>query len=72
MKIEIHLQGQELRGNQMVRFEVADNDGNNIGAFIVGRAGIRWEEPRAYVNAKTKSWNEVIKWLQQHGRTVRR
>jgi hypothetical protein len=69
LKIEICLDKQELRGNKMVRFEVNDDNDANIGTFLVGRAGIRWQKPKATKYHKSKSWNEVIKWLEEHGRT---
>lgn len=71
MKIEISLEKQELRGTQAVSFEVRDSSGSNIGTLIVGKAGIRWQEPRASINARTKSWNQVADWLRE-GRVVRK
>ncbi len=72
MKIEICIENQELHGTQAVKFEVYDSNWSNQGTLIVGKAGIRWQEPKASVYAKAKSWNEVIKWLQGHGRSVRK
>ena len=72
MKIEICIDRQELRGTQAVSFEVYDSGGGNVGTLVIGKAGIRWQEPKASVIARAKSWNEVIKWLQKHGRIVRR
>lgn len=72
MKIEICLDKQELQGNKMVKFEVSDGDGSNIGTFLVGKGGIRWQQPKASKKAKAKSWREVISWLEEHGRTVTR
>lgn len=70
MKIEICLDKQELQGNKMVKFEVRESDGVNIGTFLVGKGGIRWQQAKASKNAKAKSWREVIAWLEAHGRTV--
>ena len=72
MKIEICIENQELRGTQAVKFEVYDSNWSNQGTLIVGKSGIRWQEPKASVYSKAKSWNEVIKWLQEHGRSVRK
>ena len=72
MKIGINIDYQELRGTQAVRFEVYDKDWSNQGTLIVGKAGIRWQEPKGTVYSKAKSWNEVIKWLKEHGRSVRK
>ena len=70
MKIEICLDKQELQGNKMVKFEVRDGSGSNIGTFLVGKGGVRWQQARASKNAKAKSWREVIGWLEEHGRNV--
>jgi hypothetical protein len=70
MKIEICLDRQELQGRKMVRFEVRDSGGANIGAFFVGKGGICWQKPRGSKNYKSKSWHEVITWLERHGRTI--
>jgi hypothetical protein len=70
MKIQICLDKQELQGTKMAKFEVRDSDGSNIGTFLVGKGGIRWQQAKASKNAKAKSWREVIRWLEEHGRTV--
>jgi hypothetical protein len=72
MKIEICLDTQELRGMKMVRFELRDSSGANVGTFFVGKGGIRWRKPRSPSKYQSKSWNEVIDWLQKHGRTITR
>jgi hypothetical protein len=72
MKVQICLEKQELQGNKMVAFEVCDGAGVNIGTFLVGKGGIRWQQPKASKKARAKSWSEVIRWLQEHGRTVTR
>ena len=69
MKIEICLDRQELQGSKMVRFEMRDSSGANIGAFFVGKGGIRWQKPKGSKKYQSKSWNEVIAWLEKHGRT---
>jgi hypothetical protein len=71
MKIEICLDRQELQGSKMVKFEVRDSTGANIGAFLVGKGGIRWQKPKGSKNYQSKSWNEVIAWLEEHGRTIK-
>jgi len=70
LKIEICLDKQELRGTKMAKFELRDSGGANIGTFLVGKGGIRWQQARASKYAKTKSWGEVIRWLEEHGRAV--
>jgi len=70
MRVKICIENQELQGTKMVRFEVNDGSDKNIGTFLVGKGGIRWRKSKAPQKAKAKSWNEVIKWLEKHGRTV--
>lgn len=41
MKIEICLDGQELRGNQAVKFEVYDAEDVNQGTLTIGKGSIR-------------------------------
>lgn len=72
MKIELCLDRQALQGNKSVKLEVRDGDGSNIGTFLIGKGGIRWQTPKASVKSKSKTWNEVIEWLEDQGRTVRR
>jgi hypothetical protein len=69
MRVKICMENQELRGIKMVRFEVNDGSDKNIGTFLVGKGGIGWRKPKAQ-KAKAKPWNEVIKWLEGHRRTV--
>jgi hypothetical protein len=71
MKIGISIENQLLSGTKPVSFEVYDSNGN-IGTLKIGKAGIRWQEPKATVYEQAKSWNEVIKWLREHGRTLRK
>ena len=71
MKIEICMDRQELQGSKMVRFEVRDSEGVNVGAFFVGKGGIRWQKPKGSKKYKSKSWGEVIDWLERHGRTIK-
>lgn len=71
MKIELCLDKQVLHGTKSVKLEIRDNQGTNIGTFLIGKGGIRWQLAKASVNAKAKSWNEVIAWLEEHGRTVK-
>jgi hypothetical protein len=70
MKVKMNLDDQELQGLEMVKFEINDGSDKNIGTFLVGKAGIRWRKPKASQKSKAKSWNEVIRWLEEHGRTV--
>jgi len=70
LTIEICLDKQELKGNKAARFEEYDK-GGNVETLILGKGGIRRQELKAHVNAKSKSWLEVIRWLQQYGRTVK-
>jgi len=72
MKIEICLDAQELRGTKMVRFELRDSSGANVGTFFVGKGGIRWRAAKSTRKYHSKSWNEVIDWLQSHGRIITR
>ena len=72
MKIGLCMDNQELRGTQAVSFEVYDNNWVNQGTLIIGKAGIRWREAKGSVYQQAKSWQEVIKWLREHGRTVRK
>jgi hypothetical protein len=72
VKIELCLDRQELQGNKSVKLEMRDKEGVNIGTFLIGKGGVRWQTARASINAKAKSWNEVIEWLESHGRTIRR
>ena len=70
MKIELCLDSQELQGTKSVKLEVRDNEGTNIGTFFIGKGGIRWQTPKASKYYKAKTWNEVITWLEEHGRTI--
>lgn len=74
MKIEMVVNRREIRGTQAVKFEIMDikhKTNPNQGTLIIGKAGIRWLPPKGSVNAKGKSWNEVIDWLREHGRPVK-
>jgi hypothetical protein len=72
MKIQICLDRQELHGLQAAKFEVYDSNDVNQGALFVGKGGIRWQEPKQPGGrARSKSWQEVIKWLREHGRPVK-
>lgn len=72
MIIELTITDKEIKGNRAVTFEVYDNNGVNEGTLIIGKAGVRWRNAKGRVWEKAQSWNELISWLQQHGRTVRK
>jgi len=72
MIIELSMMDKEIKGNRAVTFEVYDNNGANQGTLIIGKAGVRWRNAKGRVYEKAKSWNELIGWLQQHGRTVKK
>ena len=70
MKVLINLEQREVKGNKGVRFEVFDGN-RNIGSFIVGKASIRWAEPKWQNRSKSKTWKEVQDWLLNHGRDAK-
>ena len=72
MIIELSMTDKEIKGNRAVTFEVYDNNGANQGTLIIGKAGVRWRDAKRSVYEKAKSWNELINWLREHGRTVKK
>jgi hypothetical protein len=71
MIIELSIGYKEIKGNRAVTFEVYDNKGANQGTLIIGKGSVRWRDAKSSVYEKSKSWNELINWLREHGRTVK-
>jgi len=65
MIIELDIDWRRIEGNKAVKFGVLENDETTRGTLIVGRGGLQWRGVKGHAYP-TKSWDEVIDWLEQH------